>query len=111
MNRVFRKSKFRIDTGPEYVGWTADEYWNGWACPYFEFDEAMHLAETLPTGIGERARYDADWDEFTFLLSDCREAYHYPAQYIDTPNGKVKVYPIGAFEWTWEENDDSADSH
>jgi hypothetical protein len=40
-----RKAEFAIDTFPglKLIGFTDNENSNGWACPYFEFEEANKL--------------------------------------------------------------------
>jgi hypothetical protein len=91
-----KNSTFAIETFPgrEFVGFTKDEDWNGWACPYFIFDEGMKIVEASGTG---NARYDDDNDQFVFMLGDDEETY--PAV---IENGQ-KLYPIGNGAWIWEE--------
>lgn len=43
------KSKFQIDDGPIYEGYTNGNHWNGWACPYFTREVADQIAMLLPT--------------------------------------------------------------
>lgn len=93
-----RQSKFTIDTfgGLELTGFTDDEDWNGWACPYFAFDEASKIVEAHKA-IGHNAWYDESSDQFVFETVD--EPEFYPAIIND---GK-KLYPVGNCSWIWEE--------
>jgi hypothetical protein len=52
--------------------------WNGWACPYLTFDQAMAFCERQCRERGQdggplRAFYAAERDEFWFMLDDTGE--------------------------------------
>ena len=61
--------KFTIDTLGERVfdGYTKDEHWNGWACPYFTFEQAQSIV-TAHNDNGWPARYDQVQDQFVFSM-------------------------------------------
>ena len=44
---MLREAKFVIEPLGETVfdGYTQDEDWNGWACPYFTFEQAERIVE------------------------------------------------------------------
>src|SRR5262249_25392671 len=46
---VFYKGRFTIEDwfGP-FEGWTTGQRWNGWECPYFEFDTAIRMVRARP---------------------------------------------------------------
>lgn len=93
-----KNSTFVIDTIPEreFAGFTKGDDWNGWACPYFSFDEGMKIVEASEPGKG---RYDEPSDSFIFRPDDDEETY--PAVVEDGQ----KLYPIGNRYWIWEEKD------
>ena len=100
-----RKAKFKIESlGYEaFEGFTKDEEWNGWACPYFTFDQAQKVLKQfnlLHEIIGQKgsALYDKNADIFVFPDDD-NEPEIFAAI---TENGQ-KFYPVGAFGWIWEE--------
>lgn len=100
-----RETKFTIDVygDVQFDGFTTDEDWNGWACPYFTFEQAQRIvAEHQRFGL--LAWYDADADKFVFSVEQGRvgEPDEFEAVEID---GR-KLYPIGARCWIWEETAD-----
>ncbi len=102
-----RKTKFKIESlGYEtFEGFTKDEDWNGWDCPYFTFDQAQKVLKqfnlfreiTRQKGF---AFYDETADAFVFPLNDEDESEVYAA--IDEEG--QKYYPVGASCWIWEED-------
>jgi hypothetical protein len=108
---MFYRRRFSIEDwlGP-FEGWTSDERWNGWACPYFEFDSAMKIMDTWNTltfcGAVFESRYDESQDVFRFYESSGGDWDHFGPESIEVAGKSIKVYPIGAFCWTWiEENE------
>lgn len=108
----FYRTEFTGDWLPEGVwipGWTDGRLWNGWATPHFEFKDAMRLIKyqnadpSFPKG-----RYDEERDAFVIEEED-EDPDVIEAVTINVPGARgrppreVKVYPIGAFYWTWEE--------
>jgi hypothetical protein len=97
-----RKAIFTIDTfeGEYFEGYTKDEDWNGWACPYFTFDQVQHIVE-VHKRHGRWAGYDHDRDRYMFApnYDNDREAEFYSV--IEAEG--LKLYPVGAFNWIWEE--------
>jgi hypothetical protein len=96
------KSSFTIDgLNVWFKGYTANQHWNGWECPYFEMDEAKRIAEAFEREYGTILEYNEETD--TFLLWD--EAYDEPEEFkgIDISFGgqPIRVYAIGAFGWCW----------
>jgi len=99
------KSNFSIDGTEQREGYTFGQTWNGWACPYFELETALKIAEfcSLPDEPFI-IRYNADKDAFECIEgNEIEDMYEVPAQTIDTVDGLKKVYPIGAFGWVWED--------
>ena len=105
---TMRASMFYLDAldGKEYRGYTTGETWNGWACPYFTFEEAKRIAENqeiLNQIVSDDEKYEGKYieseDKFSFYEPYNDEWYDFEAVDI---NGK-KLYPIGTRYWTWSE--------
>jgi hypothetical protein len=92
------KSKFSIESLPGQIfeGFTTGEDWNGWACPYFAFEEACRIVEAHNKSNELPAVYDENKDTFIFEFPD--EPEEYTAEQI---NGQ-KLYGIGTGGWIWE---------
>jgi hypothetical protein len=97
METSLRKTRFAIDTFPGKVfeGYTLDDDWNGWACPYFGLDEAKRIL-SIYNENGGSAKYDELNDEFIFI--DDEEVF--PAVEIEDS----KLYAVGNSVWIWEES-------
>lgn len=94
-----RPAKFTIDTFGEEVfeGFTQGETWNGWARPYFTFEQARRVVEAH-RARGGRASYDEAEDAFSFEIGE-EEIDAFPAESLEGQ----KLYPVGAGCWIWEE--------
>ncbi len=102
-----RPAKFKIESlGYEtFEGFTKDEEWNGWNCPYFSFEQAQKVLKNyneLRQIIGQKnlAYYNLNADAFVFP-SDSEDELETFAGINE--NGQ-KYYPVGAFCWIWEED-------
>lgn len=97
-----RGSRFAIDFlgGHIFEGYTLGEEWNGFACPYFTFEQAQCLMEEWRAS-GRGAYFDAGLDRFTFEVdtAEGKDSDNFSAVELDG----VKLYPIGASCWIWEE--------
>lgn len=102
-----REAKFSHESlgESEFGGYTRDEDYNGFACPYFTYDQAMLVLQAwIEHGLA--ANYDENTDEFVFEVSEGEagdESQRFSAIYADG----LKLYPIGVFEWKWEEIENS----
>jgi hypothetical protein len=103
---VFCKGHFSIEEwfGP-FEGWSQGQRWNGWECPYFEFDTALRMVDAWNNialcDEEYQARYDEARDAFCFRDGGLEEWDCFGAKTIEIEGKTVKVYPIGAFCWTW----------
>lgn len=97
----YRPSAFTLEGAEEeYRGWTQWAFWKGWALPYFEFQEAERIFARLHD---VEAHYDGQSDAF-IVESASGSSHTWKAQIIRIRGGKkLRVYPIGAFSWCWEE--------
>ena len=75
--------------------------WNGWACPWFTYPEALRFVDAWNAPVEDcgrgPARYDSECDLFEFTIEG--ETDRFEPEVIDG----VKLYPIGAYGWCWEE--------
>jgi hypothetical protein len=96
-----RQTKFMIDFlgSKEFEGYTLEETWNGFACPYFTFEEAQKVVDAWGES-GSIASYDSNSDKFNFEMQD-GETDSFPAIQFDG----MKLYPIGNGCWIWSEAD------
>ncbi len=100
-----RKSSFRL-FGIEgaFEGFTGDDHWNGWECPFFTRSEGLSLVEAWNAPSEDQvvsyrgsARYDIQNDRFEFTVGG--EVDTFGPESIEG----VTLYPIGAYGWCWEE--------
>ena len=65
-----REAKFSHDFlgDGEFRGYTRDEDYNGFACPYFSYDQAMIVLQAWAEH-GLSANYDGNTDELVFEVS------------------------------------------
>ena len=97
---LFRRGRFTLADGETaFDGWANGELWNGWAMPRFEFAVCREILKSLGD---EQARFDGKADAFITVSNGEQEAW--PAEQITISDGsQVKVYPLGAGSWIWEE--------
>ena len=76
-------------------GLTYGNRWNGWACPYFTYENAMKIAEVMPDF---HMWYDMDKDLF-FTTDEETDPEEFCPKIIDG----IKYYGIGNCSWCWDE--------
>lgn len=93
------ESKFSIESlrGVEFDGSTGGEEWNGFACPYFTFEQGMRIVEAHNDSGELGVYYDEDKDSFVFDFPAGSEEFE--AEIIE----ERKLYGIGCGTWIWEE--------
>lgn len=102
------ESTFGIDDyfEPALEGYTLGDKWNGWAMPLFGKESAMRIAEQF----GDMT-YDEERDVF---ILNTQEYYpdepneEFAGQDIMVNGETVRVYPIGAGFWTWDDHGPNA---
>lgn len=96
-----RKAEFTIETygNNTFDGYTQDEDWNGWACPYFTLEEAQKIVD-MHKKTGQKAGFNEDSNAFYFNVQD-EEEFYQPVEIEGT-----KFYPIGNSSWIWEEKEE-----
>ncbi len=105
---MMRQSTFMLDALGEssFSGYTNGEEWNGFACPYFNFDQATALVVAWQEQ-GWAAHYDEVADAFVFSVNQDFETGESEEFEVFTAIERtgVKYYSIGAYSWAWEEPD------
>lgn len=102
-----RKSAFAIcDDHNAYIGYTSGRRWNGWATPYFTFEEARRLQADFNQNAEFPMFYDVTKDEFFCKYGDDEEPYIWKGEDIQTVDGIQHLYGIGAYSHIWDELDD-----
>ena len=101
-----RKSAFYIDGGFAYIGYTSGTRWNGWATPYFTLEEAQKLQADWNRETDFPMLYDVSKDEFRVKYDGDDEPYIWKGEDIQTVDGKLHLYGIGAYSHIWDEVDD-----
>ncbi len=100
-----RQTHLVIDAFDDIIfeGFTEDKKWNGWACPYFTFEQALKVADAHKRVISN-AWYDQKSDTFNFQMDedDKDDIESYEPVEIEGQ----KFYPVGHSQWVWEESND-----
>lgn len=106
---VARKTKFAIEDGTEYEGYTYNRYWNGWDMPMFTKEIAEKILKELTDETDDwQAKYDNETDTFIFKYIDDEMEETEQGHDILSENGNVyHVYDIGAASWIWSEVEES----
>jgi hypothetical protein len=102
---LFRRTKVVLaDSNEAFEGWTNGELWNGWEKPRFEKAEADRLLQWLQDSS---AKYDPARDAYITVSQDGEDEV-WAAESIPISDGSsLRVYPIGAGSWIWEEVEQS----
>jgi hypothetical protein len=104
-----KKTAFYLDEFEKsFDGFTDGQTWNGFACPLFTFEVAMMvMAENNRIcgvyGCDDSTQLVYDDRIDAFCNSDLTDVYK--AQSITFNDEEIKVYPVGAFGWCWDEEE------
>jgi len=85
---------------------SSDLQWNGFACPYFTFEQAMKLIDAW-RAKGWQAEYNNTSDQFIFKMIGFADGKNQDSFGADQIEG-MKLYPIGTFSWIWDEVESSS---
>jgi hypothetical protein len=98
---LFHRGRFVLaDSEGVFDGWTDGKCWNGWEMPRFEKPEAERLIKWLED---KRGRFDEVRDAFITISKDGEEDIWAAENVIVSDGGSLKVYPVGAGAWIWDE--------
>ncbi len=98
---LFRRGRFTLgDSEEAFEGWSNGQLWNGWEMPRFEAGVGVEILGFLET---QGAQFDGKADAFVTISLDGEEEV-WRAEEITISDGSwIRVYPLGAGSWTWEE--------
>jgi len=100
--RVFHRAEFCLELSEEtFSGYTDGDTWNGFACPYFLYDEAVRLLEVF----GNRWKFDETRDAFLVWVVGAQENDEpevFESIKIQVNGEDIKTYAIGAYSWVWD---------
>ena len=104
---TYRSARFVVDgIQEEFASFTADDFWNGWACPVFTRQVAEQVL-TASEANGYRWQYNSVSDAFEVRHEDDPEDYEpqiFNGMTVTLDHGhSIDVYAIGAYSWTWTE--------
>lgn len=98
------KTVFTIDNiNDAYIGFTRGNNWNGWACPYFSYDEGIRVMQGFNECAENPMHYDEATDSFRVNDEEGWECECYKGIDITTPEGIKHLYPIGNSCWVWDQ--------
>lgn len=101
---IFERAEFQLDSIPDasFVGYSDGSDWNGFECPYFEYDTAREVLRRSEIN-GFEWSYDASDDTFIVSnnLTPDDEPERFDGMTIEAEGLHIKVYPIGAYSWIW----------
>lgn len=105
-----RKGLFTIDgCGKVFEGYTAGERWNGWACPRFKKEVGHEIISVMNTEDCP-AFYNEQEDTFEFTVTpgskDQNDIDSFGPYSVEIDGKIERLYPIGAWAWTWVETDE-----
>lgn len=84
-----------------------DEHWNGFICPYFDFNTSVKLLKdvvknSLENGIDASWKYDKEIDEFSYQDSSNEMLDEFSSVDFKTKEGGIiHLYGFG-FNWIWD---------
>jgi hypothetical protein len=99
-----RKARFYLE-GFEgtYEGYTFGQRWNGWAVPYFTKEVGQSIMDEMNTDEGNTAVYDEERDMFVVSNGYDDTTEEFPGMDIAGDGEILRLYPIGASSWVWDE--------
>ena len=99
------KARFQIDDSASFEGYTRGDLWNGFACPRFTKEEGLKIVQHFNTE-DYPARFNEEKDQFEFTMDDYKDEGSLDVTTpvnIEFEGNELKVYPIGAWGWIWDE--------
>lgn len=112
MKQTYTKALFSMDSfdenQPDIEGITYGHTWNGWACPYFTFENALIVAKHINQDQDYCKEHQLPISSLTY--SEEKDTFFYvpdsevPSE-VDDYKGflvdGVKYYAIGSHSWCW----------
>ena len=111
-----RAAMFSIDGGKSFAGYTFNEHWSGWECPYFTKEVADEICKEYSftytfkksDGMELHCRYYYDEKADAYFVQDDNEGCDAEkigrSTEINTPDGRIKAYDFCYAGWRWDED-------
>ena len=103
-NKIKRvsKARFTVDDEAHFDGYHCGEEWNGFACPYFEFNEAIKVMDKMYSINGEPT-WTFDVDSFGALYDpdDAESLDVWLSEIVKCGDEYKLVFGIGGKCWAW----------
>lgn len=104
------KAEFSSDLieGKEYTGYSLDETWNGWECPYFMPEEMERIISDFNKGNAPITNIYCESDGNYYMDDIPSETSHELIAcpyFINTEDGVKKLYQFNGFTWYKEEEE------
>ena len=110
--KEYKKAFFSMDsfddTKPNIEGITYGNTWNGWACPYFTFENALLISEWVNKDQDYCKEHQLPIAQMTY--DEAKDTFFY-VQDLDVPSDVdeyevsiidgIKYYAIGSHGWCW----------
>lgn len=98
-----RRTIFTIGESEQYYeGYTDNRLWNGWECPWFTKEVADRMIDDLNKD-GVLSTYNTEADSYTVNFEDLDTTDIFEGRDMETVDGTLHLYPIGAWCWVWDE--------
>lgn len=116
---MLKKTIFNIDGMPYFIGYTAGQHWNGWACPFFTKEVCQAICDYIMSDgtYEQKAFYDEKKDTFFVCTpdnveDDSPDGVQEQADGADreTEDGTLHLYAFGAYNWIWDDLDEVFES-
>jgi len=87
-----------------FTGYSNEKHnWNGWACPYFELEDALEVLETMEGVRFDEHKQLSDGGNVLCWLDDDEEMHILESEIIETASGeRVEVFGVGVGQWCWQ---------
>lgn len=98
-----KKSFFALDAlgNQEFEGLDTTEHWNGWAVPFFTFEQAQQIVAAWRSA-GWEASYSERIDAFVFGACNEEHDGEEHESFGAFERDGTKLYVVGSYVWTWE---------
>ena len=105
----YRPTQFTLDAieNAVFEGYRDMRSWNGFACPAFLYEEAVRILNLLKDRTSDETlsswQYDENQDTFILENAIYDEPELIRGEMIEVEGKLTRVYPLGAYSWSWLE--------
>ena len=101
------KNIFSIEGQKSFSGYyDPGRDWNGWDCPYFEWEEAQKIADWINEWSSQK-QLKVDYDERVIIsMEDPESQFDITGSLVDTVDGEKELFEVGTGWWIWSVHSD-----